>query len=246
MNCRAFEDRLNLLLDERQLPQHDARLQAHAQGCAACGQMLQAQASLLAGLELFEQPSLTPHFSDLVLTELADAPQQPASAIRRFSGRRGLVALAALAAALLVAVALNFQFRESGNAARSPAVAQRQPTGVQPHKRRRAAGPLLGAVRSQPASSLSKSHSQQLMPAESSAAVPYGDYRAALHGLAMRLPAAVEQLETVEAYAPGIRPVRASFNVAIDTLRRTLPGNSDGHPGIPQAGLSLGSADAAV
>jgi hypothetical protein len=38
------------------------------------------------------------------------------------------------------------------------------------------------------------------------------------------LPEAVEQLDQVERYAPGIRPIRVSFTMMFDALRRVITG----------------------
>jgi hypothetical protein len=75
--------------------------------------------------------------------------------------------------------------------------------------------------------------SQQLSPER------FLEYRELFHLWALQLPDAVEQLESVEQYAPGIRPVRASFVVAIDTLYRTIPGSREPHSGVPQATLMV-------
>lgn len=238
MNCRAFEERLNLLLDERSFPQHDALLQSHAQDCGNCRQVLHAQARLLSGLELFEPPPLSVNFTDQVLAEWAHSGESsPTTPARRWN-RLALAGWATVAAILLVVVSLAFQAGPDLGVTQSD----------RPAAPNNAQNPLAGtqAMASGHSSTLPHKDAVRRLPTslDNPGGVRYREYREAIHGLAMRLPDAVEQLETVEAYAPGIRPVRASFSVAIDALRRTLPGSSDDRPGIPQAGLPQSSSQA--
>src|SRR4051794_19559154 len=50
MNCQEFEDRLQLVLDERCSPERDERLAEHARNCANCRETIQAQEALLEAL----------------------------------------------------------------------------------------------------------------------------------------------------------------------------------------------------
>ena len=53
-----------------------------------------------------------------------------------------------------------------------------------------------------------------------------------------KYPEAVEQFENVERYAPGIRPLRVSFAMLWDALRRTIPGFYDDAPDTDKAWLN--------
>lgn len=48
MKCSEFETRLHEMLDERRLPECDARLQSHASQCEACDSLLQTQRRLFS------------------------------------------------------------------------------------------------------------------------------------------------------------------------------------------------------
>jgi hypothetical protein len=51
----------------------------------------------------------------------------------------------------------------------------------------------------------------------------YQEYRDALNSLTAQLPTAVERIDEVQQSTPAIRPLRASFSMAIGTLQRTIP-----------------------
>ncbi|MGE0755434.1 MAG: hypothetical protein AB7F89_05195 [Pirellulaceae bacterium] len=51
MRCANFQLRFHRLLDERQLPQQDPALQAHARHCGACGELLSGHERLVQGLQ---------------------------------------------------------------------------------------------------------------------------------------------------------------------------------------------------
>ena len=78
------------------------------------------------------------------------------------------------------------------------------------------------APRPVPATSLTKQESE--------------DLRMLMRQLMLRLSdQRLEMFEPVEQLANGIRPIAVTFNLALDTLRRTLPGYSPSHPTEPQA-----------
>ena len=57
----------------------------------------------------------------------------------------------------------------------------------------------------------------------------YEEYREVFVSFSEQLPQTVSHLEDVDALAPGIRPIRASFSTAIDTLRKTISVGSRDH-----------------
>lgn len=238
MKCFEFTDRMNSLLDDRQLPQVDGLLRAHASICEGCRETLAAQEILFTGLELFDPPALPPNFVSNVMSAVA-RPEDVVSKAE-VTGHNGwrvglFAAVVATAAVALIAVSLAWNQRRDENAETEIAVIQPARPGKLRHN-----GPLLSAHNpGQIAKALPQTVNRDedvLSPAR------VREYREALHLFALHLPDAVGQLEAVEFYAPGIRPVRASFSVALDALYRTIPGNRDHRPGTPQAGNSILSA----
>ena len=211
MQCREFEDRLNLLLDERRPPGGDPLLAEHAQSCEACGQLLAGHEALLMGLSHWKQRRLSRPAGDFSRRVVAEVVA--AEAVHP-SRQAWLVAasLVATAAAVLLAVSIA-AWNSLGDAsvADSPPVVPEAPDGsLAAHE---AAAPTTRGARARPG-------------ALSLFAGPAGGYRAAIADVASTLPEAVERLDQVERYAPGIRPIRISFTMLLEALWRTLPGMS--------------------
>lgn len=233
MRCREFAERLDEVLDERRAAQEDESLMGHAQDCENCRQVLHAHEALFTGLELSEPPALSSRFVARVLAASAE-PSSQASAARMAPRHVARVAaFVGIAAAALLALTLFVNSRGW-----NLTVQQQRPVAKKDRPvKHRANGVLLSAANAGRAKRAAKS----VIPPEPVnsdllSAARFQEYRDAIHLFAERLPGAVEQLDSVETYAPGIRPIRASFSVTIDTLRRTIPGASDPRPGIPQAG----------
>ena len=233
MRCREFAERLNEVLDERRTAQDDELLVAHAQDCQSCRQVLQAHDALLAGLDLIEPPAPASRFAERVVAAANEQTFQVSPArIAPWNFAR-IAALIGIAAAALLAVTLfvNSRGRDAMAQRERAADAKDRPA------KHRANGVLLSATN---AGRVKRAAATVVPPelhgGQSLSAARFEEYREAIHLFAERLPGAVEQLDSVEMYAPGIRPIRASFSVAIDTLRRTIPGGGDPRPGIPQAG----------
>ena len=51
----------------------------------------------------------------------------------------------------------------------------------------------------------------------------YREYREMLTSFGAQLPITVEKIDEVQQATPAIRPLRASFSMAIGTLQRTIP-----------------------
>jgi len=253
MKCHEFADRLDAILDDRQVPQADGLLLNHARVCANCRSLLAGQATLFAGFDSFECPPLRRDFVNQVLAAAAIEPgleiesnsyvtkaiAKDDSAVNQRWTIAKFAAILAVSAAALFVVSL-FLKNQFGTGTR-PEIAVKVRT---PQNKRLPSGPLLSTVN--PGRRMAKqaaapvaviAHEELLSPTR------VREYREALHLLALQLPEAVGQFESVEYYAPGIRPVRASFSVAIDALYRAIPGNRDHRVGIPQAGAALLSFD---
>ena len=251
MRCPDFETRLNDVLDNRQPPEADRELLAHVTTCVHCSHMLQSYVSMLAGFQRLKTPAVSPHFATSVVQatlasgpvpssgapfsftedglepEFANAslarPYNPSLATQRparFFQRAAWGAIASCAAALLLFVALrlanNSSPKPTGPQGNGNAIAITQP----------------GAAALPPGSTLAKAPLPEPNFADGSLThVSYGsydEYRSALTSFSEQFPQAVEhlELEDVDTLAPGIRPIRASFSTAIDTLRRTIPKGS--------------------
>jgi hypothetical protein len=204
MQCREFENRLNLLLDERRPPGADTLLAAHAEACEKCGQLLAGHETLLAGLahgKRLRSRGTSGDFSKRVVAQIAVAePVRP-------SRRAWLVAgsLLAAAAAVLVAVSIAAWNSVGGSnlAVKAPLAPQTAEGVLAAHQ---AAPPNAPRLRPQ------------------SGVLSLGGYRNAIADVASTLPDAVERLDQVERYAPGIRPIRISFTMLLEALWRTIPG----------------------
>ena len=233
MRCHEFAELLNRVLDDRRPAQNDDLLSAHAQDCHHCRQVLHHHEALFAGLDLFEPPAMSSQFAERVLAAASERALQVSPARIAPWQLARVAALVGIAAAALLAVTLFVNSRGRDVMEQREQTAAAKDRAVQ----HRANGALLGAAN---AGRVKRSATSVVPPepagSELLSAARFEEYREAIHLFAERLPGAVEQLDSVETYAPGIRPIRASFSVAIDTLRRTIPGASDSRPGIPQAG----------
>lgn len=244
MKCTDFENRLNELLDDRLSPQNDATLIAHAAGCADCREVLAAHESLFRGLAVLNHRTVAPELGKQVLREFT-APAVAAGAQVTslpplpLPTKRRWFPLLATAAAVLLAVGLSIWIVNRNRNARL--AVQPAPRGghgnlaiIKPGNRTTPAqlspAPLVAppqAIAVQPAPSAEESEA----------------YRQAMASLASQWSTNAQypqwpHVETinVEQYAPGIRPIRESFEVAIDALWRTIPaGRKDPRPTPPQA-----------
>jgi hypothetical protein len=226
MQCHEFEQRLNDLLDERLSPERDQILSVHAAQCPDCRQLLVGQQVLLEGLRMGPGVGLRDRFAAEVI-----ASHSVDSAVTELTGRSGpgaekaswgwLVGLGlATAAAALVAVSIYLTTDPEGpQLAGAPGANQ---VDILPGN-----GASSTAGR---ASGLSRY-------------TPEGGYGVAIAGF---VPEAVEQFENVERYAPGIRPLRVSFAMLWDALRRTIPGLYDDAPASDKAWLSPASFERIV
>src|SRR5262245_55177732 len=99
MRCEAFENRLQLLLDERQCPEEDSLLVEHAADCAHCRDVLDTQAGLFDTVRDWSVCNLEIDLVDRVVARAtaADVPAVPASRSwwRTAAGRWTTIAVAA-------------------------------------------------------------------------------------------------------------------------------------------------------
>jgi hypothetical protein len=229
MKCHEFEDRLHSLLDDRQSPEADAQLVSHAANCEPCRHLLTGQRLLLAGLRrgVAQRPSgqlaqrvvarhvVACHEAEPIEAVVLDG----SSASRRVWRVLAWVAATAAAVAIAVTIYLSSQPDQPNVAVSLPAVESVRPVGPSQPDR----NPDHGIVQHD-----SRPRSGNGRRAPSLGAfqlLPRGGYGVTLADMATSsLPEAVERMEEVERYAPGIRPIRVSFSMLWNALWRTIPG----------------------
>jgi hypothetical protein len=246
MKCTDFENRLNELLDDRLSPQDDAALLAHAEHCLDCRETLAAQESLFRGMGTLTRRTVSPELAPRVLAEFNVAAPTIALPPPVRTPRKWLPMLAA-AAAILLAVGVGIWIARRGN--HQPDLAQpggqgEGPKGlaiIRPGKSRPqkvAPTPVTPPVREP--ESIAVAPSIQVTPNAVPALRETPDIDEAMASIASTWQSSAQwtTVETidVEQYAPGIRPIRESFEVAIDALLKTMPsGKKESRPGPPQA-----------
>ncbi len=233
MHCHEFEGRLHRLLDDRQSPEADTLLAAHAAKCRHCGQLLVGQRLLLAGLqrgvaansssELTEQV-VAAYRAELVDAQVLGGAAVPGGASRRRRAWQVLAWIAATAAAVAIAVSIYLASQP-----RRPDIVdsppKTRPHSVQPFV---APGPGRGLAHSdaRPRDAQPRSAQGRRGPALAGfPLLPPTGYGVTLADMATSsIPQAVERIEEVERYAPGIRPIRISFSMLWNAIWRSIPG----------------------
>jgi hypothetical protein len=221
MQCPEFERRLNDVLDERERPEADPLLSAHAAQCERCAQTLAGQEKLLMGLSWIATPALGREFARRIVAEAVTKPSSMASHRAWLS----LAACLASAAVMLLAVSMVWYARRGSATFGEKSAAARQSIAITPQRGHRLAitnpgrGQRPAAGRDRPA----LTGGDWLLEAPR---LPghLRSYRVAIDDLTIALPEAVERLDEVERLAPGMRPLRVSLSMIWDTLCRTLPG----------------------
>ena len=215
MQCREFEDRLNDLLDQRLAPERDVLLMRHAGECLDCRQLLNGQVTLFAGLKMLDKPVPSRQFAAVVLeksgvSSASALHQQPRPKSRWVAIAAGVASLAAI---VLVGVLIDMMSHQP----QSPPVA-RQPAPP---------GASLAVANSATPPASVPPLAKAVTPPRVMPPVPvrpeYQEYRDAINSLAAQIPTAVETIDEVQQSSPAIRPLRASFSMAIGTLQRTIP-----------------------
>jgi len=220
MQCHEFEDRLHRRLDDRQSPEADPQLVAHAAACEPCGQLLIGQRLLLAGLRRGVKHSSGSQLAQNVLAGYQAEPME-AVVVEGSSGRRSwqiLAWLAATAAALAIAVSI---YVASQPGRRNVAVSSPSVNAVPSVGPKTPPRDIAHSDSRPPGGNGRRAHALgafQLLPRG-------GGYGVALADMATSsLPDAVERMEEVERYAPGIRPIRVSIAMLWNALWRSIPG----------------------
>lgn len=210
MPQEKFEQRLQEVLDRRQLPKEDPVLRAMAEQCGECRELLAVQEALFDGLALSEMPLLGDDFSQRVV----DAALTHRSRYRL---------TAPLALALVVAVALLLLLTPvAWFAFNSP-----EPQGTDDPI---AVQPLPGPDES----------TEQLVnidsPEENLPDVQA--YREMVDQIALLMQIDAQSVATAaQPVTDTLRPITDSVGSALDAMRRTLPPGRPTDPDEPQAGF---------
>jgi hypothetical protein len=244
MQCHEFERRLHAVLDEREAPEEDAILTAHAGRCLRCARLLAGQRALFFGLANRAAASQGRELSRGNIAAASSAPQRR----DRITTRRAWMAAAAAcgaAAAVLLVISLGWLARQNSPLEESrslalPSAIVAKSTGsnrsrlaiLQPGRR----------ARHERARETSTFTGGDLLLEAPRLSAHYRHYCGAIDELAIALPGAVERLADVEQLAPGLRPLRVSLTIVWDTLCRALPSAKSGPP--PAATRSADWTDA--
>jgi hypothetical protein len=248
MQCHEFENRLNVLLDERRVPESDPQLAAHAAECEECGRALAGQAALLGGLASLCTPELPANFSECVVAQVVEpvvpATVMPATMPARSRGLWWVVGAAATVAAVLV-LAVNVGIMSRRHRDRAAELANQSPTAVQRTQREKQPrprglatinpGPAVKQPEAAPRPTPRAAPPQVARTPAPIGVAPSGEqpqplgmslsaYRLSLENMAAGLPEAALRIDEMERIAPGIRPIRVSLVVLWDALRRAIPG----------------------
>jgi hypothetical protein len=215
MQCEEFEDRLNRLLDHRLSPDDDESLASHAHDCEDCASLFHAQQRLFAGLRMGSaQPSV-----DLATRVVS---QRHTEVSRRGAAWRnaGWAVLLASAASLggLALMAL-----KTGD--NPPSLVKKDPVQGTKH------GPGLAIA------GIGGTEKDRIATHER-ADEKFEEYFVVLENFASQISDSKEFDEVSESLEPSIKPIRSSFGLAIDALRRTLPRGKDSRATKPDSGAS--------
>lgn len=243
MRCHEFEQQLQLNLDSRQGNMLTAAQAEHAAHCESCRRQAQDFQQLVSSLRPGSSWKAPPALAQQIVAEVlkgrfadmdeleeseadhAVAPSPPLYDVapRRISG--WMLGLLALSAVMLmgVGIAIVGQGKKEQN---GPALVNSQP--IQPKKAPALAEKQVVKSLPAPAGTPSAPNSQGTEPSTTYETASW-EYSSAIASLPKDIPDAVSKLEEVEEYAPGFRPIRASFSTAIDTLKRTWPVGKETH-----------------
>lgn len=212
MQCAEFEDRLNRLLDHRLAPDEDAALTDHTHDCEECASLFHAQQRLFVGLKQSRVQPPVELASRVVAQQHWDVTRR-----RNVWRNAGWAMLLASAASLGGLAMMAIAARDD-----QPAVVKAPPANVKANPGQGLAVGELGATKSRDAKSDEK----------------LGEYFVVLENFASQIGESKEFDEMSESLEPGIKPIRSSFGLAIDALRRTLPRGKEHRPTKPDAGAS--------
>jgi len=215
MQCEEFEDRLNRLLDHRLSPDDDESLVMHAHDCDDCAGLFHAQQRLFTGLRMGNaRPSVE-------LATRVVSQQHSELGRRRAAWRNGGWAMLLASAASLGGLAL-MALKTSDH---RPDIVKKAPVQGSQH------GPGLAIAGVGPAT-------PDKIATPEKADERFEEYFVVLENFATQISDSKEFDEMSESLEPSIKPIRSSFGLALDALRRTLPRGKESRATKPDAGAS--------
>jgi hypothetical protein len=259
MRCHEFESRLQAVLDARRDPEQDRILLDHARVCDDCYSTLLAQRRLLDLLRCTLPPASGDDAKDRLVAVLeAEARRQrlaacvhPARTVRTVAPR-----VAVLAASLL-SVGLAMWLANAALDSKRPVLAQR-PASSSSAPRHGSGGPPRRhlpavAIARRPTAPMQPSQGEANLPAVEAASLPWHPadllleaprlpehwqtYRPAVDELVIALPQVAQRLDVVDAWAPGLRPLRMTLVWVWEALwPATAWGHHDASEPKPQTG----------
>ena len=235
MRCREFENRMNDVLDQRLAPERDEVLLRHAGECAPCRRMLDSQGALFVGLTRLKTPALSNRFAADVLVRAVAPAVESVGGVQRGAKKKWLgiaAGLVSIAAVLLIAVLIGLLRQDPDR----PMLVKKETTSVS--KNIDVARNSLPSTIARPPVVANVVKPPSIDPREPSH--DYAQYREAINSLTAQLPSAVERIDEVQQSTPAIRPLRASFSMAIGTLQRTIPNRGlkrEPRPARPDSGF---------
>jgi len=227
MSCDKFDERLQQLLDQRLEPADDRELQHHAQQCADCRSLLEAQRRLFSAFECdpYGRTGLTDNFAEKVVTAFV-AEQPP---VRSWGQKAWAGALVAVAALLLLALLPGL--RPITNHRVSPAPSTNNVVENAAPIVPTVAVPKYVSHETSPASEPLGTNAVASLPPPGQGTNDWIDnLRESISEVSL------ENLEPMDQIADGFRPVATSLQSAVGVLRRTLPGGGENrHKPMPAA-----------
>lgn len=202
MRCVEFQQRWQLLLDQRRSPEDDKILRAHADGCPDCDEFLQLQTIL---------------FREVARTRSTNIPSGARS--RQRWANTMLIALSVACSLLVVVVPAwrHMQRRYDGDRLNRSVVLTGQRGGISP-------GLWVAKTPSLAQPRVSET-SPRIAPLNAVALTAEQEsLRKLMQDMAARLSDVPEEkLEPLDRIAGGFRPLANTLGVAWDALRRTIP-----------------------
>jgi len=207
MKCEEFESRLQDLLDFRESPNLDDQLAAHAGDCANCRRVLSATNTIFDGLALNDLHEPAASFTEQIVAEVAR------NELRRLPRAVGAISMLAVVAATLLLAAL-----PGLNSLLEPKNQPGEVTNSSKKSESDSEGQLVQAVPTELGSAVIAEDSAHGSDADAEFRERFG---------ALDLSSFSEVPHQINSdQIPGVRPIKCSFTVAFDLIRRTIPGGS--------------------
>jgi hypothetical protein len=213
MQCEEFEDRLNRLLDHRLSPDDDASLAMHARDCDECAGWFHAQQRLFAGLRMGPTPPLPAELATRVVSQRHSELSRRRAAWQNAGWAVLLASAASLGGLALMALKTNDS---------QPNVVEKKPVPGTSH------GLAITGIGSKPGQAIKAEKADEKLE----------DYFVVIENFATQISDSKEFDEMSESLQPSIKPLRSSFGLAIDALRRTLPRGKESRTTKPDSGAS--------